>query len=128
MVQSWVMGDRPEPGRNNAAGQAIAAGGFDTIAAMVVLFQMRNLSEQLANNSLDAAIAIGRPVQAKSVRLVAIDDRITPRMFHARSPLNRKVMSNLLAAVAQGHPSAIVDLDTSDASFADLDLPQVPAV
>jgi CHASE2 domain-containing sensor protein len=99
------------------------------IAVMVLIFQMRNLPETLANSSLDAAIAIERPVQAKSVRLVTIDDNDYAALFHSRSPLDASTLAKLLDAVAKGHPRAIVvDIDTSDASFRDMPTPQVPIV
>ena len=100
-----------------------------TIAAMVLLFQMRNLPETLANSSLDAAIAIQRPVQARSVRLVEVDDQDYKTLFHARSPLDPQVLAGILAAVAQGHPRAIVvDIDTSDTTFQSMPTPEIPIV
>jgi CHASE2 domain-containing sensor protein len=100
-----------------------------TIAIMVVVFQMRNLPETLANSSLDAAISIQPAVQAQSVRLVTIDDQDYAALFHARSPLDPQVLGNLLTAVAKGHPRAIiVDIDTSDASFLGMATPPIPIV
>ena len=100
-----------------------------TIAIMALLFQMRNLPEILANSSLDAAIAIQRPVQTGSVRLVSIDDQDYAAMFHSRSPLDASVLASVLSAVAKGHPRAIVvDIDTSDASFRSMDIPPIPIV
>jgi CHASE2 domain-containing sensor protein len=100
-----------------------------TIVGMVFIFQMRNLPETLANSSLDAAIAIQRPVQAQSVRLVEVDDQDYKALFHARSPLDPQVFADILAAVAQGHPRAIVvDIDTSDATFQSMSTPAVPIV
>ena len=99
------------------------------IAIMVLVFQMRNLPETLANSSLDAAIAIERPVQARSVRLVTIDDSDYSALFHSRSPLDASVLAKLLDAIAKGHPRAIiVDIDTSDSSFREMQTPQVPIV
>jgi len=99
------------------------------IAAMVVIFQMRNLPEQLANSSLDAAIAVERLTPPKSVRLVVIDDDDYKGLFHARSPLEADVLANVLAAVAAGSPKAIVvDLDTSDDSFLSMPVPDVATV
>ena len=100
-----------------------------TIAFIVLLFQMRKFPEQLANSSLDAAISVQRSVPARSVRLVTIDDEDYARLFHARSPLDTHVLSQVLAAVAKGQPRAIVvDLDTEDSSFAELQTPLVPTV
>jgi len=100
-----------------------------TIAILVIVFQMRNMPELLANDSLDAAIAVERPVQARSVRLVTIDDEDYAAMFHARSPLDPEVLSKILAAVAKGHARAIVvDIDTSDPSFRGMETPQIPIV
>src|SRR5580698_6079417 len=79
-----------------------------TIAIMVLVFQMRNLPELLANSSLDAAIAVEQPVQTRSVRLVTIDDQDYASMFHSRSPLDPEVLAKVLTAVAEGHPRAIV--------------------
>ncbi|HWE84689.1 MAG TPA: CHASE2 domain-containing protein [Terracidiphilus sp.] len=99
------------------------------IAMMVVVFQMRNLPEQLANSSLDAAIAVERPVPPKSVRLVVIDDDDYKSLFHARSPLDPNALAELLTAVAKGHPQAVlVDLDTSDDSFRTMPVPDVPII
>jgi CHASE2 domain-containing sensor protein len=90
---------------------------------------MRNLPETLANSSLDAAIKIERPVQAKSVRLVTIDDNDYSTLFHSRSPLDAPALAKLLEALAKGHPRAIVvDIDTSDVSFRDMPTPQIPIV
>ncbi|MGD0735195.1 MAG: CHASE2 domain-containing protein [Terracidiphilus sp.] len=103
--------------------------GLFVIAIMVLLFQMRNLPETLANSSLDAAIAVERPVKAPSVRLVTIDNEDYATMFHSRSPLDPAVLAKILVAVAKGHPRAIVvDIDTSDASFSSLGAPQIPTV
>jgi CHASE2 domain-containing sensor protein len=100
-----------------------------TIAILVVLFQMRTMPETLANDSLDAAIAVERPVQAKSVRLVTIDDDDYKVKFQSRSPLDPDVLSKMLAAVARGHARAIVvDIDTSDPSFLSMATPQIPIV
>ena len=100
-----------------------------TIAVVVLLFQMRSLPELLANSSLDAAIAIQRPAQARSVRLVTIDDQDYAAMFHARSPLDPTTLAGVLAAVAKGQPRAIVvDIDTSDSSFRGMATPAVPIV
>jgi CHASE2 domain-containing sensor protein len=99
------------------------------IAIMVLVFQMRNLPETLANSSLDAAIAIERPVQARSVRLVTIDNDAYAAMFHSRSPLDSAALGKLLNAVAAGHPRAIVvDIDTSDSSFRGMETAQIPIV
>ncbi len=99
------------------------------IAVMVLVFQMRNLPESLANSSLDAAISIERPVQAKSVRLVTIDNDDYAGLFHARSPLDAAVLAKLLDAVSKGHPRGIiVDIDTTDASFRGMEIPPVPIV
>jgi CHASE2 domain-containing sensor protein len=100
-----------------------------TIAALALVFQMRQLPEMLANSSLDAAISVQRPVAARSVRLVEIDDRDYASMFHARSPLDPATLASVLEAVAKGHPRAIVvDIDTSDAAFHDMPTPAVPIV
>jgi CHASE2 domain-containing sensor protein len=99
------------------------------IAVMVLVFQMRNLPETWANNSLDAAISIQRPVPARSVRLMTIDDNDYKDLFQSRSPLDSKVLGEILAAVAKGHPSAIVvDIDTSDPTFSNMAIPPVPIV
>lgn len=99
------------------------------IAVMVVVFQMRNLPEKLANSTLDAAISIERPVPPTSVRLVVIDDLDYKTMFHARSPLEPDVLASVLAAVALGKPKAmVVDIDTSDDSFLTMPAPDVPTV
>src|ERR1017187_3618625 len=79
-----------------------------TIAILVVVFQLRTMPETLANDSLDAAIAVEQPVQAKSVRLVTIDDDDYKVKFHSRSPLDPDVLSKMLVAVARGHARAIV--------------------
>ena len=103
--------------------------GLLVIAIMVMVFQMRNLPETLANSSLDAAISIERPVQAQSVRLVTIDDDDYAALFHSRSPLDTSELAKLLDAVVKGHPRAIVvDIDTSDASFRGMPTPQIPIV
>jgi CHASE2 domain-containing sensor protein len=100
-----------------------------TIAAFVLLFQMRHLPEQLANSSLDAAIAVQAPTVSRSVRLVTIDDADYAALFHARSPLDPQLLSQLLNAVAAAAPRAIVvDLDTEDESFRDMPTPAVPTV
>ncbi len=99
------------------------------IAVMVLIFQMRNLPETLANSSLDAAISIERPVQARSVRLVTIDNDDYAGLFHARSPLDAAVLAKLLDAVSKGHPRGIiVDIDTTDASFSGMQTPQIPII
>jgi hypothetical protein len=99
------------------------------IAMMVLLFQLRNMPETLANSSLDAAIEIEKAVPARSVRLVTIDDRDYKEMFQSRSPLDPNVLGNILSAAAKGHPRAIVvDIDTSDPSFLTMATPQVPIV
>jgi CHASE2 domain-containing sensor protein len=100
-----------------------------TITVMVLLFQMRNLPETLANSSLDAAIAVQKPVQTPSVRLVEIDDQDYTDLFHARSPLDPQVLAEILVAVAKGHPRAmVIDIDTSDSTFHDMPTPPVPIV
>ena len=100
-----------------------------TIAILVVVFQLRTMPETLANDSLDAAIAVEQPVQAKSVRLVTIDDDDYKVKFHSRSPLDPDVLSKMLVAVARGHARAIVvDIDTSDPSFQSMVTPQIPIV
>jgi hypothetical protein len=99
------------------------------IAVMVLIFQMRNLPETLANSSLDAAISIERPVHAQSVRLVTIDNDDYAKLFHSRSPLDATVLAELLDAVAKAHPRAIiVDIDTTDTSFSGMETPPVPVV
>ncbi len=100
-----------------------------TIAIMAFLFQLRNLPETLANSSLDAAIAIQKPVPTRSVRLVTIDDEDYENLFHSRSPLDPAVLSTVLRALAKGHARAlIVDIDTSDASFRNMEVPAIPIV
>ena len=100
-----------------------------TIAIVVLVFQMRTLPEQLANSSLDAAIAVQRSVLARSVRLVTIDDQDYASLFHSRSPLDPQVFARILRAVAAGHPRAIVvDIDTEDSSFLTMQAPLVPTV
>ncbi len=100
-----------------------------TIAVFVLLFQMRHLPEQLANSSLDAAIAVQPPMVSRSVRLVTIDDADYGTLFHARSPLDPAILAQLLSAVAAADPRAIVvDLDTEDESFRDMPTPAVPTV
>ncbi len=100
-----------------------------TIAVVVLVFQMRTLPEQLANSSLDAAIALQRSVPAQSVRLVTIDDQDYAALFHSRSPLDPQVFARILRGVAAGHPRAIVvDIDTEDSSFLTMPVPPVPTV
>jgi CHASE2 domain-containing sensor protein len=99
------------------------------IAMMVLLFQLRNMPETLANSSLDAAIEIEHPVPAHSVRLVTINDDDYRNLFHARSPLDPAVLGNLLTAISQGNPRAIVvDIDTNDPSFSSMQTPQIPVI
>ena len=100
-----------------------------TIAVLVVLFQLRNMPETLAIDSLDAAIAVERPVQAQSVRLVTIGDEDYAALFHARSPLDPAELSKILMAVAKGGArTVVVDIDTADASFESMETPAVPMV
>ena len=100
-----------------------------TIAAMLVVVQMRHMPDQLANSSLDAAIAVERSMPPRSAQLVAIDDDDYKTQFHGRSPLEANVLAGILAAVAKGHPKAlVVDLDTSDASFKSMPVPDIPTV
>jgi hypothetical protein len=100
-----------------------------TIAIVVLVLQMRTLPEQLANSSLDAAIAVQRSVPARSVRLVTIDDQDYASLFHSRSPLDPQVFVRILRAVAAGHPRAIVvDIDTEDSSFLAMPAPPIPTV
>ena len=100
-----------------------------TIAIMALVFQLRNLPETLANSSLDAAIAIQKPVQNGLVRLVTIDDEDYSTLFHSRSPLDSSALASVLSAVAKGHPRAIVvDIDTSDATFLTMPIPSIPIV
>ncbi|HWG21786.1 MAG TPA: CHASE2 domain-containing protein [Terracidiphilus sp.] len=99
------------------------------IAAVVLVFQMRNFPEELANSSLDAAISVQRPVAARSVRLVTIADDDYASLFHSRSPLDPPILSKILMAVAAAHPRAIVvDIDTEDPSFRNMETPAVPIV
>jgi CHASE2 domain-containing sensor protein len=99
------------------------------ITVMILVFQMRHMPEQLANSSLDAAITAERPVPARSARLVVIDDDDYKTMFHARSPLDADALAAVLAAVAKGHPKAmVIDIDTSDPSFRTMPVPNVPTV
>jgi CHASE2 domain-containing sensor protein len=104
-------------------------GALLSIAILVLVFQLRNMPELWANSSLDAAISIQRPVAAHSVRLMTIDDQDYTDLFHARSPLDPQTLSQVLTAVAKARPSAIVvDIDTSDPSFRDMVVPQIPIV
>jgi CHASE2 domain-containing sensor protein len=99
------------------------------IAAVIVLFQIRNMPALLATSSLDAAIAVQRPEDSKQVRLVTIDDQDYATLFHARSPLDSGVFAKIMAAVARGNPRAIViDIDTADSSFQSMSIPTVPIV
>jgi len=100
-----------------------------TIAILVLVFQLRNFPETLANSSLDAAIAVQKTVQTRLVRMVVIDDQDYSVMFHSRSPLDAATLARILSAVAKGKPRAIVvDIDTSDASFRTMETPAVPIV
>jgi CHASE2 domain len=99
------------------------------IAILVFLFQIRSLPEKLAGQSLDSSIAAQQHMEARSVRLVAIDDGDYSNLFSATSPLNPEVFSKLLQAIAAGHPRAIiVDIDTSAPSFASMEVPSIPTV
>jgi CHASE2 domain-containing sensor protein len=99
------------------------------IAAVIVLFQIRNMPALLATSSVDAAIAVQRPEDSNQVRLVTIDDGDYATLFRARSPLDAEVLAKLLAAVARAHPRAIVvDVDTSDSSFQAMPIPDIPIV
>ena len=99
------------------------------IAILVFLFQIRSLPEKLAGQSLDSSIAAQQHTEARSVRLVAIDDADYSNLFSATSPLNPEVFSKLLQAIAAGHPRAIiVDIDTSAPSFASMEVPSIPTV
>jgi CHASE2 domain-containing sensor protein len=99
------------------------------IASLVVLFQIRSMPTLLATSSLDAAIAVQRPEDSQSVRLVTIDDQDYANLFHARSPLDTGVLAKILSAVARGNPRVIiVDVDTNDNSFKTLAVPSAPIV
>lgn len=100
-----------------------------TLAALVFLFQVRDLPAKLANQSLDSAIEIQDKSPAKSVQLVTINNADYATLFSSTSPLNPKTLSKVLMAIAQAHPRAIiVDVDTSDSSFATMELPSTPTV
>jgi CHASE2 domain-containing sensor protein len=99
------------------------------IASLIVLFQIRNMPSVLATSSLDAAIAVQRPEDSQTVRLVTINDQDYANLFHARSPLDANVLAKILAAVARASPRVIVvDVDTADDSFKTLAAPPVPIV
>jgi CHASE2 domain-containing sensor protein len=99
------------------------------IAAVIVLFQIRNMPALLATSSLDAAIAVQRPEDSKQVRLVTINDQDYATLFHARSPLDTAVFARILAAVARANPRVIiVDIDTADSSFQTMTIPASPIV
>jgi CHASE2 domain-containing sensor protein len=99
------------------------------IAALIVLFQIRNMPALLATSSLDAAIAVQRPEDSKQVRLVTIDDQDYAILFHARSPLESDVFAKILTAVARGNPRLIVvDIDTADSSFQSMAVPATPII
>ncbi len=99
------------------------------IALLVFLFQIRNLPEKLATQSLDSSIAVQQKSPAQSVQLVVIDDADYLELFSGGSPLNPLVLSQLLKAIAAAQPRAIlVDIDTSASSFAAMEVPSVPTV
>jgi CHASE2 domain-containing sensor protein len=99
------------------------------IALLVFLFQIRNLPEKLATQSLDSSIAVQQKSPAQSVQMVVIDDADYLELFSGSSPLNPLVFSQLLMAIAAAQPRAIiVDIDTSAPSFAAMEVPSVPTV
>ena len=99
------------------------------IALLVFLFQLRNLPEKLATQSLDLSIEVQQKLPAQSVHLVVIDDADYLDLFSGSSPLNPSVFSQLLMAIAAAQPRAIiVDIDTSASSFAAMEVPSVPTV
>jgi CHASE2 domain-containing sensor protein len=99
------------------------------IAVLVFLFQIRSLPEKLANQSLDASIAVQQKSPARSVRMVVIDDEDYSTLFSGTSPLNPSVLSRLLTAITAAQPRAlVVDIDTSAPSFAAMEVPPVPTV
>jgi len=99
------------------------------IAVLVFLFQIRNLPEKLAGQSLDASIAAQQRKDARSVRLIVINDSDYQSRFSATSPLNPDTLSKLLEAIATGGAKAlIVDIDTSASPFAVMKAPSIPTI
>lgn len=78
----------------------------------------------LESVALDAQMRFNRPREESQVAVVQITDSDYQTIFGAKSPLDPVQVHRLLAAVAEERPSVIgVDLDTSDASFADFQIP-----
>jgi CHASE2 domain-containing sensor protein len=99
------------------------------IAVLDFLFQVRGLPDKFAGQSLDAAIVVQRRVPAESVALVVIDDKAYQEWFADTSPLNPEIFAKLLQAVATGGAKAIVvDIETSDSTFATMKTPTIPTV
>lgn len=99
------------------------------IAILVFLFQIRDLPERLATQSLDASIEAQQKSAARYVQMVVIDDADYATLFSGRSPLDPPVLSRLLMAIAAAQPRALmVDIDTSAPPFAAMDVPTLPTV
>lgn len=99
------------------------------IAVLVFLFQIRDLPDKFASQSLDAAVAVQQHVLPSSVALVVIDDDDYLQLFSETSPLNPETFSKLLETVAAGDAKAIVvDIETSSSKFATMQVPTIRTV
>ncbi|MBK9205353.1 MAG: CHASE2 domain-containing protein [Candidatus Obscuribacter sp.] len=80
------------------------------------------LFKPFENTAFDSFLRL-HPLEPKHTLLVDIDNADYKSRFGARSPLSPTDLSKLLADIASGQPRMIVvDIDTSDQGFKDMDL------
>jgi len=99
------------------------------IAVLLTAFLSRSgFLRQLETAALDTQMRLRGAPEESDIAIVTIDDADYAKLFHKKSPLDRKALIELLNAIALGKPKVIgIDLDTSAKEFGELQVnPQWP--
>ena len=94
---------------------------------MTLLFAHLGILHKLEPAVMDAQMRLTKAPDDSPVSIVSIDDDDYRNLFKAQSPLRPEALAALIDAIAAGDPAVIVvDIDTSDSQFKDIQLERRP--
>ena len=94
---------------------------------MTLVFAHLGILHKLEPAVMDAQMRLTKAPEDSSVSIVSIDDDDYRNLFKAQSPLRPEALAALIDAIAAGDPAVIVvDIDTSDSQFKDIQLERRP--
>ena len=96
---------------------------------MTLLLAHLGILHKLEPAVMDAQMRLTKAPEDSDVSIVSIDDDDyrNPKLFDGKSPLRTERLAALIDAIAAGDPAVIViDIDTSDSQFKDIQLERRP--